>query len=257
MMFLYTFGEPHSFHEIGTWNPENKLFGLSKKTGFFRVGEMWFTLNLLGMIVARLQELRKTGLGKYLADVFNVLDLIMLLNFAAVVMTRIVAVNTHDEEPLIDDDLLQTIEILMSIGGTFLWIRCLEVFSVHPEIGPLLEMIKKMFKDLATFLVILLLVIMGFAEAFYHLFAATDIVAYHDFSTTWLTLIVNLLGEELQYNAFDTQVYDSYMDPSPHDSYMDPSPHPPHLQSHSHISLHPPHPPSRTTDLLRRSARRC
>jgi hypothetical protein len=60
MMFLYTFGEPHSFGEIGTWNPDNRLFGLSKKTGFFRVGEMWFTLNLLGMIVARLQELRKT-----------------------------------------------------------------------------------------------------------------------------------------------------------------------------------------------------
>jgi hypothetical protein len=66
-------------------------------------------------------------------------------------------------------------------------------------------MIKKMFKDLATFLVILLLVIMGFAEAFYHLFAATDILAYRDFSTTWLTLISNLLGEDLTYDAFDSQ----------------------------------------------------
>ena len=108
--------------------------------------------------------------ARYFTDAFNYFDLVVLSNFLAVVMIRLVANSGGARGDPIDANLLTTINILMSVGGTCLWIRLLEVFGVHPTLGPLLEMIKKMLKDLCTFLVLLNCVMMGFAEAFYFLF---------------------------------------------------------------------------------------
>ena len=87
--------------------------------------------------------------ARYFTDAFNYFDLVVLSNFLAVVMIRLVANSGGARGDPIDANLLTTINILMSVGGTCLWIRLLEVFGVHPTLGPLLEMIKKMSTQMA------------------------------------------------------------------------------------------------------------
>ena len=85
----------------------------------------------------------------------------------------------------------------MSVGGIFLWVRLLEAFAIHPQLGPLIEMIKTMFRDLITFLTLLSIIMMGFATAFHNLYH--DMNAYSTWTRTWITLLSNLIGEELQF----------------------------------------------------------
>lgn len=199
IMFLYTFGEPESIGSFMHWNPDSKLFGLTKKAPLRR-GEIIFIFYLVGLVLSELQQ-ASHNVRLYFTDAFNYFDIVVLGNFMAVVMIRLLGNAGGKAGDPFDSGLLITINILMSVGGTCLWIRLLEIFGVHPTLGPLLEMIKKMLKDLCTFLVLLNCVMMGFAEAFYFLFH--EIPNYNSWKRTYLTLLSNLLGEELQYTAFD------------------------------------------------------
>ena len=198
IILLFTYGSFDSgeFNYAANWNPEARLFGMSKK-GPFRSAEWLFVFYVMGQLLAELKQIRLEGVKEYIGDSFNIFDSVLLLTFVVVIVIRVVA-NNSGAGDYVSKSSLQAIEILMGLSGILLWVRMLETFAIHRKLGPLLEMISKMFQDLVTFFGLVTVITMGFATAFHHLFH--DIPDYSSWTRTWITLLMNLVGANFKWD---------------------------------------------------------
>eukprot|EP00937_MAST-01D_sp_MAST-1D-sp2_P005345 g5345.t1 len=208
IIWLYTYGsfEIGQFNYVSTWDAEVRLFGRRKKEAF-RPAEWLFVFYITGQLLSECKQMHLEGLKAYFSDAFNLFDLGLLSNFLLVILLRIVANNTGAGD-YVSPTTLQAIEIMMALGGLFLWVRVLEAFAVNRKLGPLLEMISKMFKDLITFFGLVSVITMGFATAFHHLFH--DIPEYSSWIRTSITLLSNLVGEGFTWDKLESLRQRSY-----------------------------------------------
>ena len=96
---------------------------------------------------------------KYFKDFWNILDVIGLVLFSIAAILSIIS------SVLGISLILVFAHAVFAVHVILLYVRSLQFFVMHKTIGPLLIMIKGMFKGLANFVLILLVVLMGYAIA--------------------------------------------------------------------------------------------
>ena len=97
--------------------------------------------------------------AKYFKEFWNILDVIGLVLFSIGVILSIISSVFGIRLMLVFAHAVFAIHVIL------LYVRSLQFFAMHKTIGPLLIMIQGMFKDLANFVLILLVVLVGYAVA--------------------------------------------------------------------------------------------
>ena len=97
--------------------------------------------------------------AKYFQEFWNILDVIGLVLFSTGVILSIIS------SVLGISLILVFAHAVFAVHVILLYVRSLQFFAMHITIGPLLIMIQGMFKDLVNFVLILLVVLMGYAVA--------------------------------------------------------------------------------------------
>jgi len=119
----------------------------------------WALLVLVvAFIFSELQQMWGEGL-EYFESIWNAIDLASEVIFIVFFSLRFVGLG-------IDNYELITLGFnLLAVNSVLLWLRLLHVCDLHPKLGPLLTIIKNMFTDAAIFIVIMIVVLIGFAES--------------------------------------------------------------------------------------------
>ena len=97
--------------------------------------------------------------AKYFKEFWNILDVIGLVLFSTGVILSIISSVLGIRLMLVFAHAAFAIHVIL------LYVRSLQFFAMHKTIGPLLIMIQGMFKDLVNFVLILLVVLVGYAVA--------------------------------------------------------------------------------------------
>ena len=100
----------------------------------------------------------KMSVLMYIGDFWNCLDVIMFTVYILAVILRILAHHTRIK------DMLDTAHFLYALCVVVIYVRSLQFFSMHKQIGPLI-MVGYMFKDMMYFMVILIVVLLGYGVA--------------------------------------------------------------------------------------------
>ncbi|CAM9891277.1 unnamed protein product, partial [Phaeothamnion confervicola] len=101
-------------------------------------------------------------------------------------------------------------QLLLALSGPLLWYRLLSLAQLHRRLGPMVQqVINLMLKELATFMVVLGVVMMGFTVAFVALFSPSGVIrydkgaeGYRSYDTAVLTLFSAMLGN-FEFEVFD------------------------------------------------------
>ena len=104
-------------------------------------------------------------------DVWNRIDLALIVVMAGVLGCRLLAIVSSGADgsaPPLYSVGFQALSALLA------WLRLLQTLFVFPESGPLLLMTLQMFRDLKTFLMLALVIVLAFGCAFLVLFTAED-----------------------------------------------------------------------------------
>ena len=105
-------------------------------------------------------ELRDTGSLFYVADIWNLWDVGIVLVGAAFLIARVVGLSKGNKEALdVAFDIL-------SLEALFLVPRLCSILSVHPYFGTLIPCLKEMTKDFLKFLAIVIILYLGFLTTF-------------------------------------------------------------------------------------------
>ncbi|KAF7923442.1 uncharacterized protein EAE97_010880 [Botrytis byssoidea] len=96
----------------------------------------------------------------YAVDIWNTCDLMIILIGAAFLLTRVIGL-TKDDGIIID----MAFDIL-SLEALFLFPRICSLLSLHPYFGTLIPCLKAMAKDFVKFMVIVLILYLGFLTTF-------------------------------------------------------------------------------------------
>eukprot|EP00741_Cyanophora_paradoxa_P004784 tig00000828_g4642.t1 len=112
---------------------------------------------IASFVVAESSQVLQDG-WKYFFNVWNVADVIMVLIFAAYYIIRLKNVFDFSHADVV------TAYRILAFNSILLWTRLLNTCDLHPTLGPLLTIIKNMATDTLTFLVVLLLVMLGFSQ---------------------------------------------------------------------------------------------
>ncbi|OAF71847.1 hypothetical protein A3Q56_00397 [Intoshia linei] len=96
---------------------------------------------------------RKARLASYLNDVWNILDVIIVVTFTIAVIFRFILV------------LFVWSRVIYATNLVIFYLRILSVFSIHKQLGPKVVMIGRMFIDLSFFMLILFVFIVAYGVA--------------------------------------------------------------------------------------------
>ena len=96
----------------------------------------------------------------YLGSFWNILDLVLFGVYLLAVVLRLLSLYT-DNSPM-----MAFAHIFFALDAIVLFVRSLQFFSMHEDIGPLLIMVRYMCQDLFYFLVILIIILIGYGVAF-------------------------------------------------------------------------------------------
>eukprot|EP00741_Cyanophora_paradoxa_P022663 tig00021493_g21887.t1 len=128
--------------------------------------ETFMYLYVVAMALNEARQMRRAGASEYFSDMWNMLDVCIIGMTSAAMVLRVVALSLDDDGRRWWTE--KTFNVL-SCSAVLLWIRLLNIFSFHPRLGEMLEIIRGMFTDFITFSAILLLVIIGFTQALHGL----------------------------------------------------------------------------------------
>ncbi|CAM9400573.1 unnamed protein product [Chrysoparadoxa australica] len=112
-------------------------------------------------LVGELKQLRFFGRSAYLRDAWNMLDLLTY----ALMVTGVVLHSLSGLAGMLQ--LEKPARAVQSMAALFMWSKVLHFFRPFRNTGPMAYMILEIFKDMRFFLGLLLIVVMGFANAFY------------------------------------------------------------------------------------------
>ena len=97
--------------------------------------------------------------GQYFSQFWNILDLVGIICYVVGMILRVTAY-FYD-----DNTLLMIGQAVLAVDIIVLYVRSLQFFSMHEKIGPLFIMVRYMFEDMANFIVIAVVVLVGYGVA--------------------------------------------------------------------------------------------
>ena len=158
------------------------------------ITELIISIWVVGMIISEINQFRSFKLGIYLSDKWNYFDIFILFIFLTIIIIRFGLYLTYTEGAT--PDLLIVAEQLMGINIIFSFLRILNVCNIHPVLGPLLFMLRKMISDMIMFFCILSVFLGGFSlglTKIYHRIG--DISELNTISSTTMKLFCALFGD--------------------------------------------------------------
>eukprot|EP00002_Diphylleia_rotans_P025998 TRINITY_DN5163_c0_g2_i4.p1 TRINITY_DN5163_c0_g2~~TRINITY_DN5163_c0_g2_i4.p1 ORF type:complete len:1479 (-),score=317.51 TRINITY_DN5163_c0_g2_i4:238-4674(-) len=164
-------------------------------------------------IIFEIQKMRFLG-KKYFADLSNILDIIFVLNLVAVgsldLWIYIENSNFENiEDPESVQDFMFTMYIsefqnrLTSVLVLLAWLRMLILQSIHPSLGPMQLIIVAMTKDIAEFLLLLVIFLMGFSFAFFTIYSGYTKSNYTVIAS--ITTLVRALFGDFDFEEIEEQ----------------------------------------------------
>ena len=93
---------------------------------------------------------------RYILDFWNIIDCLMFALYFVGFVLRLISYFTEYES------LLTAAHLLLALDALVLYIRSLQFFAMHKEIGPLVIMVLYMCKDLIYFMLVLLIILLGY-----------------------------------------------------------------------------------------------
>ena len=162
-----------------------------------------------GWVVAEAGEMTNEEHGSsYFDDVFNVIDILLILGMLLTLATRYVAaaygVGAAGTEAFgdgvigwVEESMYELTLPMQAMTAMLAWIRLVQVLLLDPKSGPLLLMATRMLEDLGQFLVLAAFVLVAFCASFFILFNGAAAVAsgsdaIADPSLSFLTILMRL-----------------------------------------------------------------
>eukprot|EP00039_Didymoeca_costata_P003537 m.68263 g.68263 ORF g.68263 m.68263 type:complete len:1826 (+) comp11953_c0_seq2:265-5742(+) len=108
-------------------------------------------------ITDEIRQLLITGPTEWASDVWNRWDFVFYVTSVVCFFLRIKYNNDTYQT-----DRLRTARILYSLGALMLWLRVSRLYALSPKLGPKLVMIGQMLEDVAIFVALLLIVLIGY-----------------------------------------------------------------------------------------------
>eukprot|EP00741_Cyanophora_paradoxa_P002825 tig00000632_g2742.t1 len=135
----------------------NFTWALNWQTEQLNLADVVMAFLLVGFVVSEGSQAIQEGL-KYFTSIWNFADVLMVLIFGAFYYFRVKNIFSFDHVEV------TTAYRILAFNSILLWTRLLNVCDLHSTLGPLLTIIKNMATDTLTFLVVLLLVMLGFSQ---------------------------------------------------------------------------------------------
>ncbi|KAK2172373.1 hypothetical protein NP493_967g00038 [Ridgeia piscesae] len=111
------------------------------------------------LILEEIRQLVKSGVHRYLRDLWNILDMgTMFIFLVGFLLHWIPTVTTCTK-------CLEAARIILALDVMLFYLRALHIFSVHRRLGPKLVMIKNMMIDMSYFIVILFVCVTAYGVA--------------------------------------------------------------------------------------------
>ena len=147
---------------------------------------------IIGYIIAEIYQFSAIQSKEYFSDKWNYFDIIVLSLFLLIIVLRIFCIGfyDHNETPY----LLLLSEHLFSFNIILSFLRILNVCQIHYILGPLILMLKKMFKDMIMFFCILSIFLGGFSLGITKIYHRLDNHEYNTISKTTMALFCALFG---------------------------------------------------------------
>jgi hypothetical protein len=131
--------------------------------------EVAFIVVSVGFLLSEMEEVWDAYtdgiMNKYLQDGWNIIDWALHTVFLAYVGRRAIGLTYDKGTPESAEGVTHAIRIL-SFSCILLWLRLMNVMTVVSRLGTLIRMISLMAKDIAIFLVLLFMYVIGFAGTF-------------------------------------------------------------------------------------------
>eukprot|EP01083_Nonionella_stella_P230214 814039_1 len=171
--------------------------------------EVVFWVLNMGYVFNEAQALISDGLSEYFEDATNYMDVCISLLFCTSLTTRIMGsvqgpgcVTAEDatRECYSDSSLYTMFIIMWSLSTMLLWLRLFTFMILSHSLGPMVQMILRMMKDIGTFFKIMLVLFLGFAMCLMYVLQGV----HDDFAspfTSVLTLLRAILGD-FDFGAF-------------------------------------------------------
>eukprot|EP00736_Rhodelphis_marinus_P014547 Rmarinus@m.21391 len=128
-----------------------------------QVQEYFLMLWVLALVVEEAHQMMDDTFSKWWSSGWNRLDALLYTGYIVSLVFRVA-----DYQLDVDSSAPPTKQI-MAVGVVVCSARVLSVFSMHPKIGPLLVTCGKMVTDVMTFLLIFVVILLGFGVAFHSL----------------------------------------------------------------------------------------
>ncbi|CAM9436038.1 unnamed protein product [Discosporangium mesarthrocarpum] len=157
-------------------------------------GEIAFFIYVWGSVFSEVRQMREFSLRHYFSDLWNQMDILILLLLTSASVSRLVAVT---QGPKIrggtEWDAQFVAKLLFAICAPLLFSRILFYFQIFRKQGPMIQVIFRMLWLLVNFGVLMVVVMQGFAAAFLGLFPSLEL--FTSFDNALLTLFRAMLGD--------------------------------------------------------------
>lgn len=137
------------------------------------------------LVSDELRAIATFGLRKWWSNSWNRVDFISYLNTGASAFLR-----TWD-----DSDLLLLSRYMFALGALLLWLRGSRMYGISSVLGPKLMMIKTMMSDVATFVKLLLVVLIGYGVAMHAILEPKRTFDRQSINTILYKPTFNAIGE--------------------------------------------------------------
>lgn len=131
----------------------------------------------------------KGGLIAYVSEVWNYIDIAGYVMLLSVCFSRFLSMNSQDA---LDQRMKE--DIVESLAAIFLWLKTLSYLRAFRSTGPFVRMIIKITARINNFMIVLIIVLLGFSHGYYILFRSVE---GSDFSSPWvlLSMYTLMLGD--------------------------------------------------------------
>ena len=122
----------------------------------------------------------KEKIRQHFGQFWNILDMLAIVCYVVGMILRVTAY-FYD-----DNTLLMVGQAVLAVDIIVLYVRSLQFFSMHERIGPLFIMVRYMFEDMANFIVIAVVVLVGYGVALHSIL--------YPFSSLNISLVERILN---------------------------------------------------------------
>ena len=140
---------------------------------------------------------------RHFSQFWNILDMVAIVCYIVGMILRVTAY-FYD-----NNTLLMIGQAVLAVDIIVLYVRSLQFFSMHERIGPLFIMVRYMFEDMANFIVIAVVVLVGYGVALHSLL--------YPFSSLNISLIERILNVPY-FQIYGELAVDTILEASPNET---------------------------------------